>query len=128
MGEKTNLSFEGTWKSHEHTVEVKLPMILFEEDGTHIMYCPALDVSGYGYNETEAKRSFELSFAEFLKFTTNKRTLHKVLTAMGWSIRSKSKPMIPPPISRLLEDNENFRNIFDNYPYRKVDESLCIPA
>lgn len=125
---RKELGFEGTWKCPGHEAQVRLTMIHFEEDGTHIVYCPALDISGYGANEQEAKTSFETAFSEFMLFTTNKRTLHSVLAEMGWKIRSKSKPMIPPPISKLLEDNENFRNIFDNYPYKKVDESFCIPA
>jgi len=51
-----------------------------------------------------------------------------LLTDLGWSIRSKQEPMTPPPFSKLLNDNDNFRNIFENYPFKKIDEGIMIPA
>lgn len=125
---KADLAFEGTWQSPSHSVEVNVPLIIFEDGNSHIVYCPALDVSGYGADENEAKASFETSLSEFILYTTRKKTLNKVLTDMGWTIKSKNKPMVPPPFSKLLGENDNFRNIFDNYPFKKVDEDIMIPA
>ena len=125
---KTDLAFEGAWKSPDHTVEVNVPLIIFEDGNSHIVYCPALDVSGYGADEDEAKASFETSLSEFILYTTRKKTINNVLTDMGWTIRNKNKPMVPPPFSKLLSENDNFRNIFDNYPFKKVDEDIMIPA
>lgn len=55
-------------------MQVDLALILFEEDGSQIAYCQALDVSGYGNDEEEAKRSFEISLSEFFRYLINKKT------------------------------------------------------
>lgn len=123
-----DVAFEGIWRSPDHTVEVNVPLIIFEDGNSHIVYCPALDVSGYGNDEAEAKSSFKTSLSEFILYTIRKKTLNKVLTDLGWSVRGKDKPMVPPPFSKLLNENENFKNIFDNYPFKKIDEGITIPA
>jgi len=60
--------FKGVWNGEKEQVHVNVPLILFEEDGAQIVYCPALDVSGYGKDETEAKQSFEVSLGEFFRY------------------------------------------------------------
>lgn len=36
-------------------ITIKVGVYLFREDNVFIAYCPALDMSGYGENENEAK-------------------------------------------------------------------------
>ena len=43
--------------------------ISFKEGDIHIIYSPSLDISGYGYTEAEAKRSFEIVCGEHLRFS-----------------------------------------------------------
>ncbi len=122
-------SFSGTWNYGKKRLNVNVPIIIFEEDGSQIMYCPALDVSGYGANEAEAKESFNLSLSEFFLYTINKNTFIDEMKRMGWTIRkSKYKPMLPPSLSTLLGSNENFSRIFNNFPFRKIDESISLPC
>jgi hypothetical protein len=126
---KKQAKVSGTWQSGRNEIKVNLPIIIFEESNTTIMYCPALDVQGYGKDESEARESFKVSLGEFFLYTLNKKTLISELERMGWNIRkSKMKPMLPPPMTHLLENNDNFSRIFNNYSFRKVDESVAIPC
>ncbi len=125
---KTELAFEGTWKGMNQKIEVNIPLIIFQEEAVHIVYCPALELSGYGYSETEAKASFETALSEFLLYVTRKDTLETVLTGLGWQIRSKNKPMIPPSLDELSDGNENVKNILDNIPHQIYNRSVSFSA
>ncbi len=121
--------YSGTMNEAHHEVHVDLPVILFEEDGSQIAYCPALDISGYGNNEDEAKRSFEISLSEFFRYLINKKTVEKEFKRLGWKIKKDNvKKMIPPSMSELLSNNENFSRIFNNFPFRKIDERIALPV
>ena len=121
--------FKGKYVHNKGTYVMDLPIIIFKDGNNEIVYCPALDLSGYGKNEDDAKESFKVCLGEFFKYTTNKNTLRKELCRLGWVIKnSKNKPMLPPSMSQLLEENDNFSNIFNNYPFRKIDEQIEIPA
>jgi hypothetical protein len=122
-------SLKGGWTSSHIHIDVNLSMIIFEEDGSHIVYCPALDVSGYGISEDEAMKSFTQCLSEFFHYTTNKKTFHTELTRMGWKIKkSKIQKMTPPLMVDLLQSNENFSRIFNNHPFRKIDQPVAIPS
>jgi hypothetical protein len=127
MSEKLK-TISGQWVSGKKQIKVNLALIEFEEDGSRIVYCPALDVSGYGKTEAEAMSSFSISLGEFFHYTTNKKTLASELKLMGWVIRkSKNKPMIPPPMSHLLKSNDNFNRIFNEHSFRKFDQAFDLP-
>ena len=49
-------------------ITLKLNVILFKKDGIFIANCPALDLLGYGKTESEAKKSFEVVWDEFLTY------------------------------------------------------------
>lgn len=120
---------QGTWKSKDHEIEVHLPFIIFEQESVSVVYCPALDISGYGINELEAFKSFEVNLGEFLLYTNHKGTFISELKRMGWTVKaSKYKPMVPPSMSKLLEENDNFSNIFNSYPFRKINHPVSLPA
>jgi hypothetical protein len=123
-----NLSISGSWEDNHNTIDVNLPLIVFEEDNMHVVYCPALDVSGYGITEAEATDSFQVALSEFFRYTTHKKTFEAELKRLGWQIKSRRKPMIPPTMAYLLSENENFSNIFNNFPFRKFNEAISLPA
>ena len=102
----------GTFKGHNSKIEVKLPLIAFEEDGSQIVYCPALDVSGYGITEHEANQSFTTSLEAFFSYSMNKGTFLEELRRLGWKAKNIHKPMTPPNMSKLLSENDNFSRIF----------------
>lgn len=122
-------SFEGTWKHGDKTVDVKLSLIIFNEEGTVIAYCPALDISGCGNTEVEAIDSFKIVSAEYFLYTTNKETLFKDLQQHGWKLphHKRQKPM-PPEMSELLSTNSEFNRVFNNFPFKKIDQQFAIPA
>ena len=119
---------QGNWDDGKNKIEVNLSMIHFMEDGIQVLYCPALDLSGYGGTEKEAFDSFQVSLDEFLFYTLRKGTLLIEMKRLGWEIKKKGKPMIPPNMQQLLENNDNFRRIFNNYSFRKFDQHVSIPA
>lgn len=122
-------SFSATWKSVDGiNMKLKLPIISFKEDNSEILYCPALDLSGYGLNEKESIDSFNHTLGEFLLYTTRKKTLASELQKLGWTLRkSKAKPMYPPTMSELLEKNKNFSRIFNNNSFKKFDFTVEMP-
>ena len=121
-------NISGTLQTKKGAVQVNLAIIQFKEEGSFIVYCTAVDVSGYGKTVEEAEESFKISLTEFFKYTINKGTFTSELKRMGWNIsRSKRKPMIPPPMSQLLSENENFNRIFNNHEFQKFDRNVEIP-
>ena len=120
-----NVHFEGKWEGANKQVEVKLSLIIFEDSGSQVVYCPALDVYGYGVTEKEALDSFKVCLGEFLKYTLNKGTLHSEMAKMGWTIRKKK--FTPPLFSKLLKINEDFSDIFNNHNFNKIDQNINIP-
>jgi hypothetical protein len=76
----------------------------------------------------EAKNSFETALHEYVKYTTNKKTLEKDLLKYGWTIDRKHKKLHSPDASTLLQKNESFKEMFNNKPYKKFDLNVQIPA
>jgi hypothetical protein len=127
MGKQSK--FSDTIDTSKASVKVTVSIIIFEEDGSQIVYCPALDVSGYGKDEAEAHHSFKISLSEFIQYSINKGTFYEELKRMGWTVRkSKTKPMLPPSMSHILSNNDNFSRIFNSFPFRKIDTILEMPA
>jgi hypothetical protein len=81
--------FTGTYNDGKNKLEVSLLLIVFEDSGTQVVYCPALELSGYGKNESEAENSFQTSLGEFILYTTRKNTLRDELVKTGWKISNK---------------------------------------
>jgi hypothetical protein len=71
--------------------QVGLSLIEFNENDVTIVYSPALNLSGYGYNSDEAKNSFNIALHEFFQYTNNKKTFDKVLIELGWTIKGSKK-------------------------------------
>ena len=124
-----SLNVESRFSNEKGSITVKVPVISFKEDNAQIIYCPALDLSGSGNTESEARESFSIVVTEYLNYTTHKGTLWTDLKKLGWIIKkNKKKHAAPPPMSELLENNEEFSRIFDNYPYKKFDTGVSLPA
>ncbi len=107
-------------------INVRLSVVLFKENNIHIAYCPAVDVYGYGENDSEARKSFEVSLAEFFRYGMEKNTLNSELAALGWTIKNGSA-VSPPDITTLLSNNNDFKTIFNTKPFRKIDKGVAIP-
>ena len=121
------LQYKKQIDANKKHVDVSVSVISFIDDNTHIIYCPALDLSGYGIDETDAKASFDLTLTEYLSYTFSKGTIWSDLKSLGWNIK-KTKTAIPPLMKNLLNTNKEFSRIFDNYPFKKFNTNIAIPA
>lgn len=121
------LDFSGKWQHGKRTITVNVPVMLFEEEGTSIAYIPVLDISGYGMNEDEAKKSLEVSLEEYFSYTVNKNTLFEDLKAHGWTILKKHKPYIAPEITDLINKNEYLHDIVNTRPYKMNRMDVAMP-
>jgi len=84
--------FEGKYRDKAATVKVRLLLFHFQDENrTHFIYSPHLDLTGYGNGLSEAKSSFEIVFGDFVDYTIKKKTLGKVLTDLGWELKGTEK-------------------------------------
>ena len=79
-----SLLFSGQVTVGNSTIQAKLEIYIFQEDGACIVYCPALDLSAYGDNEADAKKAFEQTFEMYVAYCINKNTLYEDLKKHGW--------------------------------------------
>jgi hypothetical protein len=105
---------------------VGLSLIEFNEDDVTVIYSPALNISGYGYNPDEAKNSFNIALHEFLRYTNNKKTFDIVLKELGWTIKGgKKKPKIEAPLnSDLIANNPLYNEIINSKNYKVYNEDV----
>lgn len=68
-----------------------VPVFVMREDETVIYYAPVFDLSGYGYDESEAEQSLSLAIKEFFRYTSNKKTFVSELIKLGWKQQKKTK-------------------------------------
>ncbi|MFN7705111.1 MAG: hypothetical protein ACK5OS_10855 [Chryseotalea sp.] len=122
-----NLGHSSQYSDGRKMINVKLSLIEFEEDGLYFIYSPALDLTGYGKTEKEAKQSYNLAMEEFLKYTSHKETIFQELERLGWTI-SKKKKLSAPSLSALLQSRSYLDEIFTEKNFRKTDETVAIPA
>jgi hypothetical protein len=122
-----NLHFTGDWKDGNATVTVNLPVMIFEEEGTHIAYIPVLDLCGYGTTEMMASESLKIAVSEYFTYTVRKNTLLQDLKAHGWTVKKKNKPYIAPEITDLLTKNEYLHDIVNTKRYRMDRMPVDLP-
>ncbi|MBS1681624.1 MAG: hypothetical protein JST48_07925 [Bacteroidetes bacterium] len=121
-----NIGHTSRYEDGRHHINVKLSLIEFEEDGLHFVYSPALDLTGYGVNEKDARDSYDVAMEEFLKYTTNKETINKELQRLGWRVTNTK--IQAPTLPELIQSREYLEKIFTEKAYRKTDENVAIPA
>ena len=104
-------------------ITVELDIILMEEDGVCIAYCPALELSSFGDDASDAKKAFMEAMSIFFEEVVKKGTLEKVLLQLGWTLRALPKPKyLPPPFSR-----QNVKKL-SNRKFSISPEKYLIPA
>lgn len=123
----SQLIFQGELKHKNDKINIRLEILLFEEDNVYIAYSPALDISACGNSEEEAKQEFGEVLEEYLKYCLNKKTIFDDLRAHGWIIKSK-KRIKAPADEKLLQLNETYRDIKENKQYKTIQREIAIPA
>lgn len=103
--------FQGVFGNDKYNINVGLTLYFWKEDDFYFVYSPALDLTGYGKSEEDAKSSFEITLGEFVKYTANKKTIYDELEALGWTVNRKKNRVHAPDTNELLADNEEFQHI-----------------
>jgi len=124
--------FKGKYQNKSASVKVQLLLFHFtDENNVHFIYSPHLDLTGYGTDQEEAKKSFKIVFEDFVDYTLTKKTLAKVLTSLGWELKGsarKPKKLLAPSITSVIKDNEYVSEIFDKYPVNTYHQEVGLPA
>ena len=120
------LNFKAELSNEKTTIKTELTLIAFEDENVHFVYCPALDITGYGYNNNEAKESFAQTLKMYLEYTTDKNTLIKDLESHGWTVKNKRK-LKAPDFDFLLHRNKEFKRIVSKRNFRKYNEQVQFP-
>jgi len=124
--------FEGKYQNKSAGLKVKLLLFHFEdENNIHFIYSPHLDLTGYGNNLEDARKSFAIVFEDFIDYTLKKKTLGKVLTDLGWVLKGsaqKPKKVIAPGIISVIKDNKYVSEIFDKYPVNTYHQEVGLPS
>ena len=116
---------------------IKVRILLFhftDEQGVNFIYSPHLDITGYGYNLADAKKSFKIVFEDFLDYTLKKGTLGSLLKKLGWKQQKgtvkKPQKSLAPSITSIIAKNKYIADIFDKYPlhtyYQEVELPLAV--
>jgi hypothetical protein len=125
------MNFKGQYSNKAAKVDVSVDLFQFEEDGVTIIYSPAFDLSGYGNNVDEAKKSWEESVEEFLRYGITKKTLAKDLKRLGWNINEhdvKKRHFRHPELARLITQNNYLQEILNEKTFSKFNENVTLPC
>jgi hypothetical protein len=123
-----NLHYSGSLKDEKNNqVECRLAVITFEEGGIHFYYAPALDLTGYGNSDKEARDSFDTTLEQFFNYGLHKKTLFVELKKLGWKVSKKSVSK-PPSLVDMINKNEYLANIFEEKQYKKFDQNISLPT
>jgi hypothetical protein len=124
------LTASAHYSSSSDNILVQLSLLSFKEDDVVIVYSPALDLSGYGEDEKSAKESFQEALSEFLRDTSNKKTLWHELKRMGWKIKgSKKRPRFEQPfLDNMLRDNDYLSEVVREKEFHRFNEPVQMPA
>jgi len=122
--------FRGKFQSSATGVKVTLSLISFKENDVVIIYSPALDISGYGNDELDAKISFEIVLEEFLRYTINKGSFEYELKKMGWKLSGKksSRKYKQPYLDHLLKNNKYLIDIVREKEFHRINKTVSLPA
>lgn len=100
------------YSNGNQNVEVNLSIFLWEENNVHFIYAPALDLTGYGNTIIDAKENFNCVLEDYIRYTSNKKTIFKELEKLGWLVNKPKKRVIAPDFEDLLKDNKHFNDLF----------------
>lgn len=124
-----NLNFTGKFAGKTGRVDVNVGVFQFNEDGTTIVYSPAFDLSGYGKDPQEARKSFEIAIEEFFTYTIHKNTLVSELKRLGWNVRSmKQKKIAAPSLAKQITQNDYLAEILNEKQFTKFDQTIAVPC
>lgn len=108
------------------SVNSQLAVFLFREDENYIAYSPALDLSGYGKSEEEARQSFDIVLKEYFAYALSEGTLYQDLQKHGWNVHNDQ--ITTPCISVLIANSQELSDILEQKDFKKYNEPIQLPA
>jgi hypothetical protein len=103
-------------------VSLKSPQLLtvltFEQAGAKVLYCPALAVTGYGYDMHEAESSFQVALDAFIEDIQVAENCVFIMQSLGWS-KSNDQWESPQEDKLLLNDATWQTLIVDAVPFNR---------
>lgn len=105
-------------------VDVQLSILTFKEDDIYFMYCPELDIVGYGKTEKVASGSFDVVLNQFFTFTITHNTFHKEMKRLGWKL-SDGKSGKAPELPQMVSNRDYLVEIMQN-DYRKSSKEFTV--
>ncbi len=82
-------------------VEVKVEVDLIREGDYIVAYCPALELSSFGTDESDARLAFDEALEIFFEETIEMGTLENILLDLGWGLRKVPQVIYQPPAERI---------------------------
>jgi len=127
-----NVNIQAKYINKNTEVGVDIVLFCFKEGDVELVYSPYLEISGYGKNEEEAMDSFNINLEAFLEYTTNKKTLVKELTRLGWDVvkgnSKKPKKISAPTWENIINKNETISHLLNNTNVRTSRRELKLPV
>jgi predicted RNase H-like HicB family nuclease len=101
-------------KKNLKKIKVRLSLVSFIEEKVYVVYCPSLDISGYGQTEKEALKSFETTLSLTFSYCIEHNTLQKLLQSLGWfkGVGAKYKSI---PISSKINTNDYLQQVINKH-------------
>lgn len=72
-------------------------MILDDDDGTYVAYCPALQLTTYGDSREDVEKAFAERLDIFIEEMEEKNLLHDELLRLGWNYEAGTTPHFRQP-------------------------------
>lgn len=108
--------------SEESKVKLEIEVVFVKEDKYYVAYCPALELSSYGYTIKEAKKNFEKEIGIFIEETKKRCSLEKYLLKRGWVLQQVPEMKYEPPRQVI----SNYLNIIKSSEHY-TKENIAIP-
>lgn len=101
-------------RKSKDSIKLQLDVLFIQEDKYIVAYCPALEISGYGKSQSEAKAAFEIEIKIFIDETSKNGNLEKYLLKQGWILKQLPKLDYQPPRIPLSITNKAINVISHN--------------
>ena len=120
----SKIQYKTSYNKGKYNINISISIYNWQEKGIFYIYSPALDITGYGNNVKEAKKSFEHTLIEFVSYTDNKKTIFDELEHLGWTVNRKKKRVHAPDLEDLLDDNDSLKEIITKTGVNRVKQNI----
>jgi uncharacterized protein Usg len=108
-------NIEGRFAVGKSDVTFSLGLLVYEQEGYKVLYCPELQMTGYGKTTEEAENDLADVIHLNVTYMVNKKTLDKVFKRYGWIVKKSNgaKTFLPPNPMNIIEHNPDYREVLE---------------